>query len=68
MVMEVMVQPPTCQSGKIDTTAETPAAAWTAGKDSFQQEVKKLGGLFNENFKKYESEATDDVKAAAPTV
>lgn len=45
-----------------------PATAWTAGKDSFQQEVKKLGGLFIENFKKYESEATDDVKAAGPVV
>ncbi|KAK8037896.1 phosphoenolpyruvate carboxykinase [Apiospora phragmitis] len=45
-----------------------PATAWTAGADSFQQEVKKLGGLFVENFKKYESEATPEVKAAGPVV
>lgn len=45
-----------------------PATAWTAGRDSFQQEVKKLGGLFVENFKKYESEATPEVKAAGPVV
>lgn len=45
-----------------------PATAWTAGRDSFQQEVKKLGGLFIENFQKYESEATPEVKAAGPVV
>ncbi|KAI6082232.1 phosphoenolpyruvate carboxykinase-domain-containing protein [Hypoxylon rubiginosum] len=45
-----------------------PKTAWTAGAESFGEEVKKLGGLFIENFKKYESEATDDVKAAGPVV
>ncbi|KAL7622064.1 Protein kinase C-like 1 [Parahypoxylon ruwenzoriense] len=45
-----------------------PKTAWTAGHESFDQEVKKLGVLFTENFKKYESEATDDVKAAGPVV
>ncbi|RQM05957.1 hypothetical protein DH86_00002519 [Scytalidium sp. 3C] len=45
-----------------------PKKAWTAGEDSFQSEVKKLGGLFLENFKKYESEATEEVKAAGPVV
>lgn len=45
-----------------------PKAAWTAGNDSFDTEVKKLGGLFLENFKKYESEATEDVIKAGPVV
>ncbi|KAL8334739.1 hypothetical protein RB598_009133 [Gaeumannomyces tritici] len=45
-----------------------PKAAWTAGTDSFSQEVTKLGGLFIENFKKYESEATEDVVKAGPVV
>jgi phosphoenolpyruvate carboxykinase (ATP) len=45
-----------------------PAKAWTAGTESFKEEVTKLGGLFIENFKKYESEATPEVKAAGPVV
>jgi phosphoenolpyruvate carboxykinase (ATP) len=45
-----------------------PKTAWTAGSDSFNAEVKKLGGLFIENFQKYESEATPEVKAAGPVV
>ncbi|KFY07811.1 hypothetical protein V491_08494, partial [Pseudogymnoascus sp. VKM F-3775] len=43
-----------------------PRNAWTAGDDSFKAEVTKLGVLFNENFKKYSSEATEDVIAAGP--
>ncbi len=45
-----------------------PSNAWTQGHDSFKQEVKKLAGLFNDNFKKYSSEATQDVIAAGPVV
>jgi len=45
-----------------------PKSAWTAGHESFTTEVKKLGSLFLENFKKYESEATEEVKAAGPVV
>ena len=45
-----------------------PKAAWTAGADSFNEEVTALGRLFIENFKKYESEATDDVVKAGPVV
>ncbi|KAI1364123.1 phosphoenolpyruvate carboxykinase [Xylaria arbuscula] len=58
--------PKTCP--KVPDELLNPKTAWTAGADSFDQEVKKLGGLFIENFKKYESEATDDVKGAAPVV
>ncbi|KAK8922056.1 Phosphoenolpyruvate carboxykinase (ATP) [Metarhizium anisopliae] len=45
-----------------------PEKAWTAGADSFQKEVVKLGKLFRENFTKYESEATEDVVKAGPAV
>jgi phosphoenolpyruvate carboxykinase (ATP) len=45
-----------------------PKTAWTAGNDSFNEEVVKLGKLFRENFTKYESEATEDVVKAGPTV
>ncbi len=37
-----------------------PAKSWTGTAD-FREEVTKLGGLFNENFKKYADEATEDV-------
>ena len=43
-----------------------PRKAWTAGDESFRAEVTKLGVLFNENFKKYSSEATEDVIASGP--
>jgi phosphoenolpyruvate carboxykinase (ATP) len=45
-----------------------PRNAWSQGHDSFKEEVTKLGGLFQENFKKYASEATQEVIAAGPDV
>merc|ERR1711975_165987 len=45
-----------------------PKKAWTAGDDSFNNEVIKLGKLFRENFTKYESEATEEVVKAGPVV
>lgn len=45
-----------------------PRNAWSQGDASFRAEVTKLGGLFVENFKKYQSEATDEVIAAGPAV
>lgn len=45
-----------------------PKSAWTAGNDSFKTEVTKLGGLFVENFKKYSSEATEEVIKAGPQI
>lgn len=45
-----------------------PKKAWAAGEDKFQEEVNKLATLFKENFKKYESEATEEAKRAAPSV
>lgn len=44
-----------------------PAKSWS-GKTNFKDEVQKLGGLFVENFKKYEDEATPEVIGAGPDV
>jgi phosphoenolpyruvate carboxykinase (ATP) len=44
-----------------------PEKSWTAST-SFKEEVTKLAGLFNENFKKYSDQATPDVLAAAPQI
>ncbi|MCJ1369607.1 Protein kinase C-like 1 [Loxospora ochrophaea] len=44
-----------------------PKKSWT-GKADFKEEVTKLGGLFNENFKKYADEATPEVIKAGPAV
>jgi phosphoenolpyruvate carboxykinase (ATP) len=43
-----------------------PANAWTTGKVEFNEEVKKLAKLFNENFEKYSNRATPEVRAAGP--
>jgi phosphoenolpyruvate carboxykinase (ATP) len=43
-----------------------PANAWTTGKVEFDEEVKKLAKLFNENFEKYSNRATPEVRAAGP--
>ncbi|KAG7191671.1 Protein kinase C-like 1 [Scheffersomyces spartinae] len=45
-----------------------PASAWTEGGDSFKSEVSKLAGKFQENFKTYADQCTDNVKAAGPVL
>ncbi|KAK5736653.1 Protein kinase C-like 1 [Elasticomyces elasticus] len=44
-----------------------PKKSWT-GTTDFKDEVTKLGELFNENFKKYADEATEEVLKAGPQV
>ncbi|EFX00362.1 phosphoenolpyruvate carboxykinase [Grosmannia clavigera kw1407] len=56
--------PKTCPG--VPSELLNPKGAWTAGHDSFNAEVRKLGGLFLDNFKKYASEATEDVVKAGP--
>nr|RBQ85001.1 hypothetical protein FVER53263_02289 [Fusarium verticillioides] len=58
--------PKTCPN--VPSELLNPSKAWTAGEDSFKNEVVKLGKLFRENFTKYESEATEDVVKAGPVV
>ncbi|KAL2759470.1 hypothetical protein ACRALDRAFT_1060487 [Sodiomyces alcalophilus JCM 7366] len=58
--------PKTCPN--VPSELLNPKKAWTAGAESFENEVRKLGVLFVENFKKYESEATEEVIKAGPVV
>lgn len=44
-----------------------PKKSWTGTAD-FKDEVTKLGKLFNENFKKYEDQATPEVLKAGPQI
>jgi phosphoenolpyruvate carboxykinase (ATP) len=55
--------PKTCSN--VPDEVLNPAKCWTGTAD-FQGEVKKLGQLFNDNFQKYSSEATEDVIKAGP--
>ncbi|KAG0336224.1 Protein kinase C-like 1 [Podila humilis] len=43
-----------------------PRSAWGQATNEFDATVKKLATLFNENFAKYASEASDEVIAAGP--
>ena len=58
--------PKTCPG--VPSELLNPKAAWTAGTDSFNDEVTKLGKLFIDNFTKYQSEATEEVVKAGPVV
>jgi phosphoenolpyruvate carboxykinase (ATP) len=58
--------PKTCSG--VPSEMLNPSNAWTKGHESFKEEVTKLGGLFNENFKKYSSEATEEVIKAGPQI
>jgi phosphoenolpyruvate carboxykinase (ATP) len=58
--------PKTCSG--VPSELLNPRNAWSQGHDSFKAEVTKLGGLFVENFKKYQSEATEEVIAAGPAI
>ncbi|KAI5199570.1 ATP-utilizing phosphoenolpyruvate carboxykinase [Aureobasidium subglaciale] len=57
--------PKTCSN--VPDEVLNPAKCWTGTAD-FQGEVKKLGKLFNDNFEKYSSEATEDVIKAGPQI
>ncbi|KAI9298357.1 phosphoenolpyruvate carboxykinase [ATP] [Neoconidiobolus thromboides FSU 785] len=45
-----------------------PAKAWLGTAESYDATLKKLGTLFNENFKEYASQATPEILAASPQV
>ncbi|KAG0036016.1 Protein kinase C-like 1 [Podila clonocystis] len=45
-----------------------PRSAWGAATTEFDGTVRKLATLFNENFAKYSSEATDEVIAVGPKI
>jgi len=60
------VQIPTSCEG-VDSNILIPKNAWS-DKDAYDEEAKKLGGLFNNNFKKYEDESSDEILKAGPKV
>ncbi|KAJ1566120.1 Protein kinase C-like 1 [Cladochytrium tenue] len=45
-----------------------PAKAWLGSADSFDATLRKLAGLFNDNFKAYADKASDEVLAAGPSL
>ena len=45
----------------------TPRETW-ADKDAFDRQAAELAQMFRKNFKRYESEVPEEVRAAAPRV
>lgn len=61
------LQVPTSVTGVPDQFLN-PSKSWSGSASEFNAQVTKLGGLFIQNFAKYESEATAEVKSAAPII
>ncbi len=49
----------------VPTEVLTPKNTWSDG-DAYDEQARKLAGMFVENFKQFEAEVSDEVKAAAP--
>jgi phosphoenolpyruvate carboxykinase (ATP) len=60
------VQIPTSCNG-VDSKILVPRNAWS-DKSAYDEQAKKLGGLFNKNFKKYEDGSSDEILKAGPKV
>lgn len=45
-----------------------PAKTWLGSKEDFEKTLKKLGGLFSDNFKNYADKATPEIISAGPTL
>jgi phosphoenolpyruvate carboxykinase (ATP) len=61
------LQIPTKVSGVPDEVLN-PAKAWLGTSEAYNTTLRKLGNLFLENFKEYESQATPEILAAAPKI
>ena len=55
--------PVTCPG--VDSHILTPKNTWS-DKAAYDQELKKLAGMFQKNFKKYQDKATSEVVNAGP--
>lgn len=51
----------------VDSKILVPRKAWSDA-DAYDEQAKKLGGLFNNNFKKYQDESSDEILKAGPKV
>lgn len=60
------VQIPTSCEG-VNSKILVPRNAWS-DSDAYDEQAKKLGGLFNNNFKKYKDESSDEILKAGPKV
>ena len=49
----------------VDSNILNPANSWK-NKEEFKETLHKVAEMFNENFRKYESIASETVKAGAP--
>jgi phosphoenolpyruvate carboxykinase (ATP) len=58
------VQVPT-SCPNVPTEVLTPKNTWSDG-DAYDAQARKLAGMFVENFKQFEAEVSDEVKAGAP--
>jgi phosphoenolpyruvate carboxykinase (ATP) len=60
------VEIPTACEG-VDPRIMVPKKSWS-DKDAYDEQAKKLGGLFNNNFKKYKDESSEEILNAGPKV
>lgn len=51
----------------VDSNILLPKNTWT-DKSGYDSELKKLAGMFQKNFKKYQDKATDEVVNAGPVL
>ena len=51
----------------VDPSILNPENTW-ANKQEYKMDLKKVAEMFNKNFKRYESDASAEVKAGAPVL
>ncbi|ORY07963.1 phosphoenolpyruvate carboxykinase [ATP] [Basidiobolus meristosporus CBS 931.73] len=64
-VFNLMI-PKTCS--EVPDVILNPVSSWQGPKEEFESTLRKLAGLFQENFKIYQDQATEEIIAAGPRV
>ncbi|ORX63943.1 ATP-utilizing phosphoenolpyruvate carboxykinase [Basidiobolus meristosporus CBS 931.73] len=64
-VFNLMI-PKTCS--EVPDVILNPVSSWQGPKEEFESTLRKLAGLFQENFKIYQDQATEEIIAAGPKV